>query len=374
MKVMIYCQHVLGIGHFFRSMEIAQGLHRHKVLFVEGGEPVSGFRVPSHVQRVFLPPLMMDAQFKTMEVRNGPLEEIRHKRSRILWETFREFDPDVFVTELFPFGRKRFAFEIMPVLEETAGGRFRARVVCSLRDILVEKGDQATYEERVLGTLNPYYHLLLIHSDPALVRLEDTFFQTARISIPTHYTGFVVRRAPRVKKQEGVRVIVLSSGGGKVGYDLMASSIQAFRSLPFSNLRLRVFLGPFTEPLHRDLLFQMASQDIRISVHPFSLDFLGELARADLSVSMAGYNTCMDILSVGLKAIVHPFSQNREQALRARRLESLGVLRVVETLEVESLAACMKEEMERSQERGRVSLDLNGAENTTRLLENLVSP
>ena len=41
---------------------------------------------------------------------------------------------------------------------------------------------------------------------------------------------------------------------------------------------------------------------------------------ADLSVSMAGYNTCMNIIQAGVPALVYPFAQNREQTFRAQRL------------------------------------------------------
>ena len=53
-------------------------------------------------------------------------------------------------------------------------------------------------------------------------------------------------------------------------------------------------------------------------------------AAADLSVSMGGYNTTMNILASGVPALVWPFGQNREQRLRAERLADLGALRVLE--------------------------------------------
>jgi predicted glycosyltransferase len=58
----------------------------------------------------------------------------------------------------------------------------------------------------------------------------------------------------------------------------------------------------------------------KILVSRFTPDFLSYLEAADLSVSMAGYNTCMNILAAKTPAIVWPFSQNREQRLRAERL------------------------------------------------------
>lgn len=373
MRIMIYSQHVLGIGHFFRSMEIASALHSHEVLFVEGGEPVTGFQAPAHVQRVFLPPLMMDAEFKRMEVQGGNVEDIKGRRRQLMMETFQAFAPDILITELFPFGRKQFAFELMPLLERVREGIADTRIVCSLRDILVEKRDQDAYEKRVLATLNPYYHLLLIHSDPALIKLDDTFVRTSQIRIPHAYTGFVVRKCVDEKKPDGVKVIVVSSGGGKVGVDLLASSIRAFKVISSENLRMRVFEGPFMEASHRAHLAELVSSDDRISIHPFTLDFLSELARADLSISMAGYNTCMDILSAGLRALVHPFGQNREQAMRARRLEKLGVVGVIESLAPASLASRILEELQGEQRNKLGSLDIAGAQNTARMLEDLAA-
>ncbi|MEN6483377.1 MAG: glycosyl transferase, partial [Syntrophobacteraceae bacterium] len=143
MRILLYCQHVLGIGHFFRSMEIARGLHRHEVLFVEGGDPLPGFVPPDHVRRLILPPLMMDSEFQTIQAFGRDPETVKEERRRLLMQSFLEFSPDVFITELFPFGRKQFRYELMPILHRIRDRHPSTMVVCSLRDILVEKKNQA---------------------------------------------------------------------------------------------------------------------------------------------------------------------------------------------------------------------------------------
>jgi predicted glycosyltransferase len=40
MKIIQYSQHVLGIGHFMRSLEISRALSDHEVILVTGGVPV----------------------------------------------------------------------------------------------------------------------------------------------------------------------------------------------------------------------------------------------------------------------------------------------------------------------------------------------
>ncbi|HID02727.1 MAG TPA: glycosyltransferase, partial [Desulfobacterales bacterium] len=42
MKVACYCQHVLGIGHFHRSLEICKALaERHETVMILGGPDVT---------------------------------------------------------------------------------------------------------------------------------------------------------------------------------------------------------------------------------------------------------------------------------------------------------------------------------------------
>ena len=66
--LMFYCQHLLGIGHLIRSMEIARGLTQNfKVYFINGGEVIDGFHIPPGVEVVNLPPLKTDAEFQGLQ-------------------------------------------------------------------------------------------------------------------------------------------------------------------------------------------------------------------------------------------------------------------------------------------------------------------
>jgi predicted glycosyltransferase len=372
MKTLFYCQHVLGIGHFFRSMEVARALSRHTVVFVLGGAPLSGFTPPSHVNVFSLPALMMDPEFQSLHVQDGSLEDIRQSRRRMLLDLLVSFDPDLIVTELFPFGRRQFRFELTPLLKTAKKRPKPAKVVCSLRDILVEKKGKPNYETEVVDTLNSYYDLLLIHSDPRVVRLEETFGRCGEIGVQVEYTGFVARPTAPRRSPGGKKVIVASSGGGRVGVDLLCAVIEAVRKLRSTDLELRVFLGPFLEEADEKRIKYMASDDPRVRLLPFSLDFVSELSMADLSISMAGYNTCMDILSSGVPALVYPFPQNREQGIRAARLEKFGVLKVLPAFEVESLRFEIESFLKKDSGVFPVSeINITGAANSARLIEKL---
>ena len=121
----------------------------------------------------------------------------------------------------------------------------------------------------------------------------------------------------------------------------------------------------------RELLRKLAQSDSRVALLPFSRDFGSELATADLSISMAGYNTCMDILCSGVRAMVYPFRQNREQALRAERLQSLDLLKVVAHLDASSLAEDIQAALHGMPSTPRLIPDVNGAAKSAMLVESL---
>ena len=155
---MFYCQHILGMGHLIRSMEIVRGLTASfEVCFVNGGEVVSGFQPPPSVQVINLPAIKTDTEFRElMSVNpNLSLEAAEEMRRRQLLETLETFQPDVLMIELFPFGRRRFSFELVPLME--AAMARGTKIVSSLRDIVVTKSNQARHEAKVVRLINQYF-------------------------------------------------------------------------------------------------------------------------------------------------------------------------------------------------------------------------
>lgn len=382
MKIAFYCQHVLGIGHFFRSMELCRALSGHEVIFLAGGPPVKA-QIPAHVRMVNLPGLMMDDDFQRIFTaeRGAGLEEVKAARRRLLWEVMEGERPDVLIVELYPFGRKAFRFELDPVLTAIREGSLPpCRVICSLRDILVEKTDVEAYERRVVDALNHGFDALWVHADPRVVRLDETFSRMNAIDIPVVYTGFVTPRPPadarrRILRRLGLpaeaRLVVASAGGGKVGGPLLAATAAAFERMTGA-MRLEIFTGPFLPPEWAEKIAGFSSGRSRVST--FTDDFLSFLAAADLSISMAGYNTCMNVMAAGCPALFWPFSQNREQRLRAERLAGLGPVRVLTDADLEPLrlsrlmAAALAETKSRDAPWRRPPLDLDGAGTSARWL------
>jgi len=380
MKIIFYCQYVWGIGHLFRSIEVARALSDHEVVLVVGGREVD-VELPGHVTLVRLPGLYMNEQFTTLipEDADKTIEDIQTERREILFSLCRRHKPDLLIIELYPFGRTIFGFELQPLLDSIRQGRFgKVKVVCSLRDILVEKRDPKAYEERVLNYLNAHFDLLLIHSDPAIMPLDETFSRVNDIPVPMFYTGFVTRKVKpaagnKLRRELAIaaqeKLIVASAGGGRSGYTLLSNVIEAVNLLANSQrIRLEVFAGPFRD--NGEFKKLSANSNNRIRVRRFTKRFLEYLSAADVSVSLAGYNTCMNLLVTRVPALVYPYLRQREQPLRVEKIKNFLPIRILQDQDLNPipLGEHIRQMLGASRSSDGVLPNLDGAENSARYL------
>jgi predicted glycosyltransferase len=349
-RVFFYVQHLLGIGHLKRAAAIARALSEAgaSVDFVLGGAPVSGI-APQGVRLVQLPPaIASDAQFTNLldEHRNKVDEAWKARRKEAFLAAFEESKPDIVLLEMYPFGRRQFRFELLPMLDRVAGQFPKPLVAVSVRDILVDKGRQDRAREAV-DIVSKHVDLVLVHGDPALTRLELTFPMARAIEDKIVYSGFVVERPtatdPFADRADGE--ILVSAGGGAVGFPLLAAAIRAKRLTRHRHHPWRIVTGANLPESERAELDKLASGDPDIVIEGFRADFARLLTTCQLSVSQGGYNTVMELIATGCPAVIVPFAEGgeSEQTLRARMLAERQVLSMVdpEFLTAGTLAAAI---------------------------------
>lgn len=380
MRIIFYCQYSWGMGHLVRSLEFARALSDHDVTLMVGGQEVD-MDLPSHVRLLRLPVLYMDEKF-TRLIPGTPglsVDQIRHERKKTIYSLMEKHQPDLFIVELYPFGRSMFGFELEPLLADIREGRLgQVRAVCSLRDILVEKKDPCVYEERVIQKLNRHFDALLVHSDPEILRLEETFSRVADINIPVVYTGFITQKTDaangrRLRRELALssaqKLVVASAGGGRSGYRLLTSVIDACELLRDRlPIRLEVFAGPFLEKEKFKNLTARTSAGFRI--RRYTKRFLDYLYAADLSVSLAGYNTCMNLLVTRVPALVYPYARQQEQPLRANKIKTLLPMKMLNSADIQPvpLSNHMDQLLHHPGIKDAPSVDLDGAAMAARFL------
>jgi predicted glycosyltransferase len=355
--LLFYCQHSVGLGHLMRSYALCRGLaERFRVVLMVGGELPDGIAPPPGVELVALPALGVEGGRFRSHDRRLSTERAWAVRSERIQSTLRTVRPEVVLVELFPFGRAKFARELVPLLE--AAHALGALTACSLRDILVSsRADQRAYDDRARALADAHLDAVLVHCDPRFARLEETFAPTLPLRVPVHYTGFVVGAAappaPRAPH------LVVSAGGGRVGEPLLRAAIEARGARA-----LRVVAGPLMpEEDFRRLPRRAGAEVIRC------VPELGdELRRAAGSISQCGYNTALELVRTRVPALVVPYAtpEEDEQMRRARRLERLGLLRVSD---LDRLAEDMRSLGDFTP--SAAALDLDGAARTTDLLWDL---
>jgi predicted glycosyltransferase len=373
LRVMFYVQHLLGIGHLARASRIASALvsDGFEVAIVTGGMPVPGFP-PSEIRHVALPAIATgDKGFSGLVDAEGrPVDDaFKARRRDQLLAAYRNFAPDVLITEAFPFGRRQVRFELLPLLDEAKSSSKKPLILSSIRDLLQERAKPGANEETV-GLINAYFDAVLVHGDARFAKLEDSFPLHAEIADKIIYTGLVA--APPPAPASEAFDIVVSAGGGAVGMDLVCAAVGASAFLP-QDLRWCVIAGPnLPEADFQDL---SSSASANIEVVRFRKDFPSLLTGAKLSVSQAGYNTVCDVLRAGVRSLLIPFTAGgeTEQTARAARLQERGrALMLTEAeLGVDTMRAAIEKAL--AAPAGDLpDLDLDGAHKTGAMIRALL--
>jgi len=345
--VLIYVQHLLGIGHLMRARALAEAIagRGFDVHLVTGGMPIGG-RLPRGVHTIQLPPIRVsDASFNPL--RDGaftPIDDAyRERRRTLLLEAFDRAQPSAVLFETFPFGRRSLRFELFPLLERIDAARPRPLVISSIREIL-QLAPKEEREREMVDWAARWFDAIFVHGDPRFARFEDTFPFVDALTPPVHYTGFVRNDDAQGHAREGVRdEVVVSAGGGAVGIELLATALAAQRCSRFGHLTWRVLAGPNIAHDGFERLLREAGPNA--VVERARVDFPALLRNAFISISQGGYNTVLDVVTSGARPVVVPFTGRgeTEQRARAMRLADFGLAIVVDdwSLTPASLAAAV---------------------------------
>ncbi|MDP6080900.1 MAG: hypothetical protein QF435_12575, partial [Arenicellales bacterium] len=150
-----------------------------RVEVVSGGMPVQPTSGPAVRVHQLEPVCSADLYFSAVVDSQGKpvTRQLQQRRSKQLLDIFHDLKPKVLVTELFPFGRRRFRFELLPLLEvaKTQG----TGVVCSVRDSIQRR--TADREAETVQFLRGYYQRVLIHGVNDFLPFSESFGKAGEI-------------------------------------------------------------------------------------------------------------------------------------------------------------------------------------------------
>lgn len=374
MQALIHVQHLLGTGHAVRAAALGRALAERGVETTIA----SGNRMPPTADLGGAELVELPAARSADETFSGIVDEggrmiddawKARRRDRLLG-LFDAISPDILVTETWPFGRGAFGFELEPLMQATHLLFPRPLVAASIRDILVRKRDRVK-EARMADRAREHCDLVLVHGDPSFVRLEDSFPPAAGISDLIRYTGYIHTGAdsPDPPPGDGEDEVIVSCGGGAVGARLLETAIIArHMCMSCDTARWRLLVGTDLDDLVMLALKGRAGEGI--VVERARRDFPGLLKRARLSVSQCGYNTAVDVLAAGCRALFVPFARGdeTEQTQRAEALAARGLCAVLPEAELTPQALAQAVDAALALPRSAMPLDRDGAATSASLL------
>ncbi len=376
-RAFIWVTHLLGSGHLRRAAALARAVAARgfEVRLVSGGQAVDHLALAG-VEFVQLPPVASaDEGFRSLvDVSGAPLDaEFRENRTRQLVDCLREHAPQIVIFETYPFGRRQLEFELKPLLAAARAMRPRPVLISSIRDILQARSPQLA--GRMVAAARAHFARVMVHADPALVRLEDSLPEASAIADLVCYTGFIAETAPPPAISGPGSEIVVSTGGGAVGARLLRTALEARALSTLGDAPWRLLAGRDLPDEEYSALRACAPEGV--SVERARADFRSLLAQCRLSVSQAGYNTVMDVLLAGAPAVLVPYAGDgqTEQPLRATRLAALGRAEIVR--ENELSAPALARAIDRASRMARwpsAGFNMDGAAQGARLIEDLAGP
>ena len=345
MKILFVVTHLLGSGHLSRTLTLARAFQAagHSVTVASGGMPAPHLN-DEGVPLVQISPLQSDGvDFTRLLDATGAVAGARYLSDRQvqLCNVVYDTEPDVLITELFPFGRRVLREEFEALLKAKKSLPGTSLIFSSIRDILAppSKPSKADF---ALKTIRTFYDGILVHSDRDVTPLGLSW-PVDGLEPYLYYTGFVAPPAAEPHPAlDGKGEILVSAGGGDVGSALFAFALQAAHQEPERRWRL-LLGGAHAIERCRDILNDAPAN---LTAEPARRDFRQMLYHAATSVSMCGYNTAQDILQSGCPAVFVPFEagQEVEQTLRATALSALNQVEVLPAskLTPTALLACIK--------------------------------
>lgn len=375
-RVMCYVQHLMGIGHQRRTAAIARAMCALdlEVTYVSGGYPVAHLDTGC-AHFVQLPPARSPDMSYTGLVndKGEPVDESwKAHRSAALLEAFHRCKPDALLIETFPFGRRLLRFELLPLLDAVHMTQPRPRVACSVRDIL-ENRPKPGKHEAIAELVNRYFDRVLVHSDPGFVTLDATYPLAGSMQDKISYTGYVMDGGTAVSgAHHGRGEVIVSAGGGAFGEHVLRTALQAQPLSSLKNATWRILVGHNLPEERFQKLGRLASAACVVERN--RPDFSTLLRNCAVSVSQGGYNTVLEVLHARARAVIVPYSDEREQeqAVRARLLCRRAGLQVVPNRELSParLASAVDAALD-GPEPGHVGIDLDGAEISARAVASL---
>lgn len=337
---MVYSHDAFGLGNIRRMLAICDYLlctiPDLSVLVVSGSPALHSLRLPKGLDYIKLPCLGRDGSGQiSAKFLNTELEETVQLRADLILSATKHFKPDVMLVDKKPCGLMGELGKTLDFLERSP---VPTQLVLLLRDILdgaaatISQWQRHGYYEAIAQR----YAQVWVVGSPDIFDVRSEYNFPPSVAEKVRFCGYI-RRQPRLQSRDAVRhelclephdrSVLVTPGGGADGYQLVDTYLDAIAqpSLKDAAHKTLIVCGYEMPSEQRRAISEKALPFAQVEVIEFSDDLLSLMNAADLVISMGGYNTICEILSLNKQAIVVPrVDPVAEQWIRAERFAQRG--------------------------------------------------
>ncbi len=331
----MYSHDTFGLGHLRRCRTIAhslvedfRGLH---VLIISGAQIAGAFDYRARVDFMKIPSVikLRNGEYTSLE-QHFDLHETMKMRQSIIRHTAETFQPDIFIVDKEPMGLKNEVEDTLAYLK-TRG----TTLVLGLRDVLDAPHllDAEWSRRDTMRKIGLFYDKIWVYGPP------DFYDPLIGLDVPPavrakmNFVGFLQRslsHEPVPDHRPKGDYILVTTGGGGDGADLVHNVIDAYREDPALTHKALIMLGPYMPAKQRQKLVTKGAKVPYIEIREFDNRMEELIAGAKAVVSMGGYNTYCEIMSFDKPALIVPRTEPREeQLIRAHRASELGLIEMI---------------------------------------------
>ncbi|MGB3314262.1 MAG: response regulator [Albidovulum sp.] len=375
-SVVMYSHDSIGLGHMRRNSAIAKELVAQvpgiSVLMLVGCPAGMIFEPHPGIDYVKLPSLSKLGRgvYQPGSLRIDARTTL-DMRMRIIEGVIASIRPDLLLVDHEPAGAMEELLPVLKILNDAPN----ARTVLGLRDILDEPTrTRALWSEQGTDSLiaETYDHIL-VYGDEAFFPSIAAYGLAALKPGCVSDCGIVTtaRPHPRQACPKRPERVLVSGGGGRDAFPMIAAAIAAMTELPrYKRPKMTVITGPLMDrELQTEAMRLGALHGVEVLEHV--TDLPSWMAQSDLLITMTGYNSINEALAVGCPIVTVPrLGPSAEQRLRAEALERAGLAYYLrrEDLSATSIARLLGKVPKPG---GSNPLNTNGVRNAARVLASL---
>jgi predicted glycosyltransferase len=309
MRLLIYSQDSMGLGHLRRTHNIAQELLTNEpdssILVVADSPATPFFPACRGMDYLKLPTIVKTGrtswQSSTLPVE---IREAVALRAKLIAQTCTEFEPDAVLVDHMPVGALG---ELKLLLDQAKARASRPRLFLGLRDILdAPEVVNETWSELGAYEYLHYYDRVLVYGVREIYDVESAYQlgPFAERLVYCHYVGPRSELPPHNVSPEPS--VLVMGGGGADAFPVAHAFLQAL-PLVLRQIRLNglVLTGPHMPRSDREAL-SVQAEGLPVEVRPQVDDATHLLRGASGVVTMGGYNSLCEVLPLAEEGAGYP--------------------------------------------------------------------